>query len=259
MPCTRRYSPKKSQPTGDGSWTCCNTLMCINLHENSLHPPPHSASGFPNALSRPPVSAKLSPVSPAASSPATEAPCSCSAQRPPSRISACGVCPKIRGCYQERFLPALDPTNAPPHCRQEGRFFHGYCAGHRYLPLFCFCFVSRGPCRFGRSDAPDTDASAGTCETLEKIVPPDRMRFPKARIVVRADSKFSGEAIPAWCKSRKKTSTKPSEWPGMRVWTHCLLVSKKFKAKGYDQDRAGRNVAGSRGQPLFDWLISSRT
>jgi hypothetical protein len=46
------------------------------------------------------------------------------------------------------------------------------------------------------------DASAGTVEALQKIVPVIRQRFgPRIRIVVRADSGFAREAIMSWCET----------------------------------------------------------
>jgi len=46
------------------------------------------------------------------------------------------------------------------------------------------------------------DASEGTVDALEKIVPAIRRRFGKrVRIIVRADSGFAREQIMAWCES----------------------------------------------------------
>ena len=69
-----------------------------------------------------------------------------------------------------------------------------YC----YLPLYCFCgniplFAKLRDCK--------RDASDGTVEALQKIVPAIRQRFgKKVRIIVRADSGFAREAIMAWCE-----------------------------------------------------------
>ena len=101
---------------------------------------------------------------------------------------------------QELFVLDFDATDDPLHGRQEGRFFHGYYDSYCYLPLFCF--VGDVPV-WAQLRTSDTDASAGTCEALEKIVPAIRKRFPKARIVVRADSGFSRDAILAWCEAQK--------------------------------------------------------
>jgi hypothetical protein len=45
------------------------------------------------------------------------------------------------------------------------------------------------------------DASKGTVEALEKIVPAVRRRCPNAVIIVRADSGFCREDIMAWCEA----------------------------------------------------------
>jgi hypothetical protein len=79
---------------------------------------------------------------------------------------------------QELFVLDFDATDDPLHGRQEGRFFHGYYDSYCYLPLFCF--VGDVPV-WAQLRTSDTDASAGTCEALEKMVPAIRKRFPKAK------------------------------------------------------------------------------
>lgn len=102
---------------------------------------------------------------------------------------------------KEVFILDFDATDDPLHGGQEGRFFHGYYGDYCYLPLFCFC-----------GDVPlwaqlrtsDQDASNGTVEALEKIVIAIRERIPRAKILVRADSGFSRDAIMAWCEGQKE-------------------------------------------------------
>jgi hypothetical protein len=46
------------------------------------------------------------------------------------------------------------------------------------------------------------DASSGTVEALQKIVPAIRQRIgPHIRIVVRADSGFARDALMSWCEA----------------------------------------------------------
>lgn len=92
----------------------------------------------------------------------------------------------------------LDATDDPLHGAQEGAFFHGYYRSYCYLPLYCFCGTI--PLWAQLRDA-KRDASAGTVEALQKIVPAIRKRFGnKVRIIVRADSGFAREEIMAWCE-----------------------------------------------------------
>ncbi len=93
----------------------------------------------------------------------------------------------------------FDATDDPLHGRQEGAFFHGFYRDYCYLPLYCFCgniplFAKLRDCK--------RDASEGTVEALQKIVPVIRQRFGrKVRIIVRADSGFAREAIMAWSEA----------------------------------------------------------
>lgn len=90
----------------------------------------------------------------------------------------------------------FDATDDPVHGRQEGRFYHGYYRSHCYLPLCCFCGDIPLWAQLRRSDI---DASHGTVEALQRIVPAIRRRFGRrVAIVVRADSGFCREEIMHW-------------------------------------------------------------
>ncbi|HXL26532.1 MAG TPA: IS1380 family transposase [Chthoniobacterales bacterium] len=95
----------------------------------------------------------------------------------------------------------LDATDDPLHGRQEGAYFNGYYRHYCYLPLYCFC--GNIPLLAQLRDC-KRDASDGTLEALQKIVPAIRRRFgSKVRIIVRADSGFAREAIMAWCEANE--------------------------------------------------------
>ena len=93
----------------------------------------------------------------------------------------------------------FDATDDPLHGQQEGRFFHGYYGQYCYLPLFCFC---GDVVLWAQLRTSDRDASAGTLEALQQIVAAIRARFPKVKIVVRADSGFARDAIMQWCEAQ---------------------------------------------------------
>jgi Transposase DDE domain group 1 len=93
----------------------------------------------------------------------------------------------------------FDATDDPLHGNQQGAYFHGYYGHYCYLPLYCFC--GNIPLLAQLRDC-KRDASAGTVEALQKIVPAIRQRFgPQVRIIVRADSGFAREAIMSWCEA----------------------------------------------------------
>src|SRR6266404_3294696 len=95
----------------------------------------------------------------------------------------------------------LDATDDPLHGRQEGAYFNGYYRHYCYLPLYCFC--GNIPLLAQLRDC-KRDASDGTLEALQKIVPAIRRRFgSKVRIIVRADSGFCREEIMAWCEEEQ--------------------------------------------------------
>jgi hypothetical protein len=100
---------------------------------------------------------------------------------------------------QEIWLD-LDATDDPIHGRQEGRFFHGYYGCYCYLPLYIFCGEHLLCARLRPANQ---DAAAGSVEELERIVGQIRARWPKTRIVIRADAGFCREAIMAWCEAKQ--------------------------------------------------------
>jgi Transposase DDE domain group 1 len=94
----------------------------------------------------------------------------------------------------------LDATDDPLHGRQEGRFFHGYYDGYCYMPLYVFCGRHLLAAKLRSSNI---DASAGAKEEIARIVAQIRTRWPRVRILLRADSGFAREALMAWCETNR--------------------------------------------------------
>src|ERR1700755_976463 len=98
----------------------------------------------------------------------------------------------------EQIVLDLDATDDPLHGNQEGRFFHGYYGNYCYLPLYVFC---GDHLLCAKLRPANIDASAGSVEAIEPIVQRLRRRWPKVRIVLRADSGFAREELMVWCQS----------------------------------------------------------
>ena len=115
----------------------------------------------------------------------------------------------IRSLFVDLFLEAherapreiildLDATDDPVHGEQEGRFFHGYYDCYCYLPLYVFCgrHLLASKLRVASRDAAD-----GAVEEVARIVAHIRERWPKVRILVRADSGFTRDELMAWSEA----------------------------------------------------------
>jgi Transposase DDE domain group 1 len=100
----------------------------------------------------------------------------------------------------EQIILDLDATDDPVHGHQEGRFFHGYYDSYCYLPLYIFCGRHLLAAKLRRSNI---DGAAGSVEEAARIVAQVRARWPRARILLRADSGFCREALMAWCEAHK--------------------------------------------------------
>src|SRR5271170_3047715 len=92
----------------------------------------------------------------------------------------------------------LDATDDPLHGEQEGRFFHGYYDCYCYLPLYVFCGDQLLVAKLRRADI---DASAGAADEIARVIARIRARWPKVRIILRADSGFAREELMAWCEA----------------------------------------------------------
>jgi len=114
----------------------------------------------------------------------------------------------IEGLFVDLFLEAhrkaprqivldLDATDDPLHGTQEGRFFHGYYDCYCYLPLYIFCGRHLLAAKLRRADK---DGASGAREEVERLVRQIRERWPKVRIILRADSGFAREELMSWCE-----------------------------------------------------------
>jgi hypothetical protein len=92
----------------------------------------------------------------------------------------------------------LDATDDPLHGHQEERFFHGYYDNYCYLPLYVFCGRHLLAAKLRPANI---DASAGSVAEMARIVAQIRRRWPRVRILLRADSGFAREALMAWCEN----------------------------------------------------------
>ena len=114
----------------------------------------------------------------------------------------------VRNLFVDLFLEAheraprqiildLDATDDPLHGEQEGRFFHGYYDCYCYLPLYVFCGRHLLVAKLRRANM---DAAAGAREEVARVVARIRARWPRTRILLRADSGFARDHLMAWCE-----------------------------------------------------------
>ena len=125
----------------------------------------------------------------------------------------------LEGLFVDLFLDAhaaapaqitldLDATDDPLHGHQEGRFFHGDYDNYCYLPLYVFCgrHLLASKLRPADIDASPTGRARGlkahgSVEEMARIIARIRQRWPRIRILLRADSGFAREALMAWCET----------------------------------------------------------
>jgi len=117
----------------------------------------------------------------------------------------------IEGLLVDLFLEAhakapkqitldLDATDDPLHGNQEGRFFHAHYGGYCYLPLYVFCGRHLLVARLRPSNI---DAASGSVAEMARVVGQIRRRWPRVRILLRADSGFCRDDLMAWCEANR--------------------------------------------------------
>jgi Transposase DDE domain group 1 len=97
-----------------------------------------------------------------------------------------------------RIILDLDATDDPLHGHQEGRFFHGYYDCYCYLPLYVFCGRHLLAAKLRRANI---DASAGAKDEVARMVAQIRTRWPRVKILLRADSGFARDELMSWCEA----------------------------------------------------------
>jgi Transposase DDE domain group 1 len=100
----------------------------------------------------------------------------------------------------KQIILDLDATDDPIHGEQEGRFFHGYYNCYCYMPLYIFCGRHLLAAKLRRSNI---DASAGAAQEVARIVAQIRQRWPRVRVLLRADSGFAREELMSWCEKNR--------------------------------------------------------
>ena len=101
---------------------------------------------------------------------------------------------------RRQIILDLDATDDPLHGEQEGRFFHGYYDCYCYLPLYVFCGRHL---LVAKLRSADIDAAAGALEEVTRVVSRIRARWPRTRILLRADSGFARDDLMTWCEANE--------------------------------------------------------
>jgi len=96
-----------------------------------------------------------------------------------------------------RIVLDVDATDDPLHGHQEGRFFHGYFDCYCYLPLYVFC---GDHLLYAKLKTANLDPGNEALPDLQWVVARIRARWPKVKIILRADSGFCREELMSWCE-----------------------------------------------------------
>jgi Transposase DDE domain group 1 len=148
----------------------------------------------------------------------------------------------------------LDATDDPLHGHQEGRFFHGYYDTYCFLPLYVFCGRHLLAAQLRRSNI---DAAAGSVEEMTRIISQIRARWPRVRILLRADSGFCREALMIWCEANRVDyvfGLARNERPAAEIKTEMATARTEAEATG----KPARRFKDFRWSTLESWSRTRR-
>ena len=128
----------------------------------------------------------------------------------------------------------LDNTDIPLHGEQEGRFFHGYYDEYCYLPLYVFCGRHLLLARQRRANVAGSD---GAVEEMARIIAQIRQRWPRVRIILRADSGFSNDELMGWCEANRVD------------YVFGLARNRRLEAALVDQLAEAKRLCAASGRP----------
>ncbi len=109
----------------------------------------------------------------------------------------CDLYIESHAAMPKQIVLDLDATDIPLYGHQPERFFHGYYDSYCYLPLYIF---ADDQLLCARLRPANQDAAAGSVEEVSRIVAQLRERWPKVKMVLRADSGFCREELMHWCE-----------------------------------------------------------
>ena len=128
----------------------------------------------------------------------------------------------------------LDATDDPLHGHQEGRFFHGYYDNYCYLPLYIFCGRHLLAAKLRPANI---DGAAGSVEEVTRIVGQIRQKWPRVRILLRADGGFCRENLMVWCEQNRVD------------YVFGMARNKRLVAEIEAELKEAETEAGSTGKP----------
>jgi hypothetical protein len=102
----------------------------------------------------------------------------------------------------KRVIVEVDVSDDPCHGQQELQFFSGYYDEHCYLPLYLHITGGDGRRRLTAALLRHGKAYAtvGLFGVLTRVVGLLRERFPKLKVILRADGSFGVEEVIGWCE-----------------------------------------------------------
>lgn len=102
----------------------------------------------------------------------------------------------------KQIILDIDPSDIELHGAQEQAHYNGYYQHHCYLPNYLYC----GEYPLAVTLRPSNiDGAKGVVDFVEPVIRQIRKKWPKVKIILRADSGFCREELMQYCETQKNT------------------------------------------------------
>jgi len=100
----------------------------------------------------------------------------------------------------KQIILDIDPSDIELHGNQELIHYHGYYGHNCYLPIYLF--IGEYPIAVKLRPS-DIDGAKGVVEFIKPVIKQLRKKWPKVKILLRADSGFCREELMEFCEAQK--------------------------------------------------------
>ena len=118
---------------------------------------------------------------------------------------------QMQGVFVQTFLDSykrppkeivldFDSSDIELHGNQEKKFFHGYYDHHCYLPLYIYCGDHLLSAWLRPANIDNAKGSLIALKLLKRAI---HKRWPKTKIIIRADSGFTRDWLLDWCENNE--------------------------------------------------------
>ena len=155
----------------------------------------------------------------------------------------------------QEIILDIDPSDIKLHGSQEETHYNGYYKHNCYLPIYLFCGEYPLAVKLRPSNI---DGAEGVVEFLVPVIQELRKKWPKVRILIRADSGFCREKLMQYCERSKNIDYLFGMGRNLRLVPRLDELVKQAETKYASTKKAIRLYKSFDYRTLKSWSRSRR-